>query len=548
MTGLDMRTVMVSHVITDILGLIVIFFLWRQNRGRYQGLAKWMAGYGLQALGTVFIIARGAVPVWLSVILGNTFIVAGISTTIDGIHRFAGRSRTRIPEFALWGLLAASLFGFSVLRPDLQARTIAVTAAMGILFVAGAEAGFRRAASESRRISSRVGIAFALLALFSFARIIAVAVQPPRNQDFFKAGIFEVLFLLAYQTLFIFMTYNFALMVNERLLGEIGYQEEKFEKAFHISPYGISLTDVETGRLIDLNDGFIDLLGFSREDALGRTTIELNVWEKEEDRRRAMSELASRGKIRNRECRFRKKSGEMIIGLWSAETIVINGRPCVFSSITDITPRKRAEDGLRHSVRQKDLLMRELKNRVKNSLTVVSGFLGLSRETAADPRIKALLSDLRSRIGSVSSLYEQLDWTGQVDRIRLKPYIRKLADSLALSYGPTDERIRIATNLADLELETRKALPLGLIINELIINGFKYAYPDGRSGEIRIELKEADSKTALSVSDDGIGKKAGLVLAGGEGSGGALIETLAGQIGAEVRSFSGPGTRVEIVF
>jgi len=543
-----MRTVMFSHVITDILGLIVIFFLWRRNRERYQGLSWWTAGFALQALGSLLIVARGAVPFGISVVLGNTAIVGGIATTIEGIRRFGGRARSRIPVYVLLGALAAVLFYFFEISPDLFARTLAVTAAMAVFFVDGAVTGFGRFSSESRRIAARVGLGFTLLALFSFVRIVAAVANRPQSQDFFQAGAFETLFLLAYQTLFIFMTYTFALMVNERLIGEIGFQEEKFSKAFHSTPHGLSLTDVETGRIIDLNDGFIETLGYSREEALGKTTLELRVWGEEEDRRRAVAELAAKGKIRDMELWFRRRSGEMMTGLWSAELILINNKPCVFSSIKDISRRKKAQDGLRQAVHQKELLIRELKLRVKNSLNIVSGLLGLNREAACNPSVKYVLSDLRTRIRSVSSVYDQLDWDGRVDAIRLKEYIQKLADFLALSYGPKEDRIRISTSLEDLILEIKMALPLGLILNELIINSFKYAYPEGTRGEIRIELRAVDGRRRLTVSDDGVGKKPGSGSAEGGGFGSTLIEMLGGQIGAVIRLCPGPGTTIEIEF
>ncbi len=548
MAWLDMRTVMVSHLITDFLGFVVIFFLWRQNRERYPGPAWWTVGFGLQFLGTLLIVARGAVPEWISIVFGNIFIVAGIATTIEGVRRFGGRSRSRLPTAVLLAVLAAALFFFSQVRADLSARTLAVTGALGLLFIDGAIAGFRRFTAASRRIAARIGLGFVLLALFSAVRLIAILADPPRDQDFFQAGAFESLFLLAYQTLFIFMTYTLALMINERLIGEIGFQEEKFSKAFFSAPYGISLTDAKTGRIIDLNDGFIESLGYSREEVLGKTTIELRVWEDDEDRRRQVAALAASGKVRDLEVRFRKRSGEMMTALWSAEMIEINGVPCVFSSLKDISSRKKVQEGLRVSIRQKELLMRELRLRVKNSLNIVSGLLGLNLEASADSRVKSVLSDLRTRIRSVSSVYDQLDWAGRIDTIRLKDYIRHLTEFLALSYAPKDKRVRISTRLEDLALETKRALPLGLILNELIINSFKYAFPEGASGEIRVELTALADRKRLTVSDNGVGKIEGRKTGEGSGIGGTLVDMLAGQIGAEIRRLSGPGTTFEIDF
>lgn len=435
---------------------------------------------------------------------------------------------------------------FLELRPNLEIRIVAISASY--IIICGSMIMFwYRCRPDLRRLMARIGHVFIALAAVSLVRIIGQIASPPGTQDFFRSGVFDSLILLAYQMLFILLTYDLALMVNERLIGDLRFQEEKFSKAFQSSPYAISLTDEETGRIFEVNEGFVNLMGYPREEAVGKTTFELRIWEHEEDRRRAVEELSSVGKVHEMEFRFRKKSGELLTGLWSAERIMINDRPCIFASINDISIRKRALESLNESVKEKELLMRELTHRVKNSLAVVSSLMGLSRESATDPGVKAVLTDLRSRIVSMSSVYDLLNRTGQVDMVNLKSYIRNLADSLTQSYGPADSRVRLSTNLADLSLKTKRAIPLGLILNELIINGFKYAYPNGASGEIRIELKSVTNGMCLTVSDDGVGRPAGFFSEGGGGTGSTLVETLADQIGARITYPPGPGTTVVII-
>ncbi len=546
MNWLDMRTVVFGHVLTEAIGTLVVFFLWRQNRGRYRGISRWAAGFGLQTAGMLFIMVRGLLPDWISIPLSNIFLISGALMVISGLYRFFGKVRPLFPDAILLIAFAVVVFYFVEFRPNLEARIVAFSALY--IIVCGSLVFFwLRCRPETRRLMARVGHVFIALAVVSLARIIGQIAHPPVAQDFFRTGVFDVLFLIAYQMVFILLTYDLTLMVNERLIGGIAFQEEKYAKAFRSSPYAIVLTDEDTGRIFEVNDGFIDILGYSREEAVGKTVLELKIWEQDEDRRRAIEELSSKGKVHEAEFRFRIKSGEIITGLWSAEEIMINNRPSVYASINNISIRKKALEDLNRSLQEKELLMKELKHRVKNSLTVVLSLLGLSREATTDPGIKTVLTDLRSRISSVSSVYEQLDRTGRVDTIGLKGYIQNLADTLIQSYGPTDGRIRLLTHLADLNLDTKKALPLGLILNELIINAFKYAYPEGMSGEIRVELKSVTGGVCLIVSDDGVGKKAGAVSKDSLGTGSALIETLADQIGAHVSYPPGPGTTAVII-
>jgi PAS domain S-box-containing protein len=120
--------------------------------------------------------------------------------------------------------------------------------------------------------------------------------------------------------------------------------EERFSEAFNASPLAITITELETGRLIEVNDTFVKVTGYSREEAIGRTTIELGLWTDSEDRDAELEAVAELGSLREHEYRFRLKDGSEIIGLLSAESIEIGGRPCALTVIQDITERKRAEN------------------------------------------------------------------------------------------------------------------------------------------------------------------------------------------------------------
>lgn len=548
MPWLDTRTVMFSYLISGVLCVIVLSFYWLRNRKRGSGPAFWVLGYAFLSLATILILARGAVPDWVSVTLANVILVVGVALVLAGLGRYVGRVFLVIPNIVLLALFAAAYVYFAHFKPDLKARTMALSLVLAVLSLEGVGLMGRGPRHDLKRAMALAGAVFAAIGLVSLVRFGGVIAGLSPGSDFFKPAPFEALILLSYQMLFLSMTFALALMVNDRLISEVRLQEEKFTKAFRSAPYALALTRESDGRLLDVNDGFEQLSGYSREEAVGRTTQELAFWENEEERRSAVSALVAEGRIRDLEVRFRKKSGELIIGLWSAESISIDGRSHILSSISDITERKRNEEALAQSVREKELLMRELRHRVKNSLAVVSSLLNLSREATSDPGVQRVFADLRSRIGSVSAVYEQLDRTGRADIIHLREYIQALVESLNRSYGPSDRRVRIATRLEDLTLETRKALPLGLILNELIINAFKYAYPEGSAGEIRVALTASAGGMTLIVDDDGVGFPATPEAPKGEGTGTKLIELLAGQIEAQISRLPGPGAKVVITF
>ncbi|HMV83162.1 MAG TPA: PAS domain S-box protein [Blastocatellia bacterium] len=122
--------------------------------------------------------------------------------------------------------------------------------------------------------------------------------------------------------------------------------EERFAKAFNASPFILTISSLETEKLIEVNETFVTLSGYSREEAIGRTTAELGVWSDSRDRAEELREVRQSGLVRNAEYRFRARTGREFVGLLSAENIEIAGEPCALTVIADITERKQAEEAL----------------------------------------------------------------------------------------------------------------------------------------------------------------------------------------------------------
>lgn len=143
--------------------------------------------------------------------------------------------------------------------------------------------------------------------------------------------------------LLILLTYSIENMFGRQLLQDIKLEEEKYSKAFHTSPYAIILSRFSDGKIIEVNKGFLDKMGFPIGELYGKTTLELYFWLNEDDRGAVINELKESGKVYGKELVFRKKTGETITGLLSSEIITVNNEKCVFSSIDDITERNRYE-------------------------------------------------------------------------------------------------------------------------------------------------------------------------------------------------------------
>jgi PAS domain S-box-containing protein len=139
--------------------------------------------------------------------------------------------------------------------------------------------------------------------------------------------------------------------ITERKRAEeaLRLSEEKFSSAFRSVSFAIAITRASDGKIIEVNDGFFAISGYTCKDIAGKTTVELNLWDHESDRNFVVAELAKGKKIAGLEFSFRKKSGELFVGLFTAQTLIVHNEECVLSSITDITERKRAEEALHES-------------------------------------------------------------------------------------------------------------------------------------------------------------------------------------------------------
>jgi PAS domain S-box-containing protein len=205
------------------------------------------------------------------------------------------------------------------------------------------------------------------------------------------------------------------------------------------------------------------------------------------------------------------KNGDTKEAEVSAAIIRYEGRPAVMGILRDITQRKRIEAQLRKSLMEKELLMREIHHRVKNNFQIISSLLMLQSDYVRDPRYLEMLCDSRNRIKSMALVHDKLYQSKDVSMVDFKSYIDSLARELFNSFNDIGDRISFKLDVDDVALSIDNAVPCGLIINELLTNAIKHAFPDGRRGTIGISLHKHADTVELEVYDDGVGiKKPGM--------------------------------------
>jgi PAS domain S-box-containing protein len=231
----------------------------------------------------------------------------------------------------------------------------------------------------------------------------------------------------------------------------------------------------------------------------------------------------------------------------------IRGRDGTVIGVTgaffDVTDEENARRVLQASLRQKDTLLGEIHHRVKNNMQVVTSILSLRAMTVEEGRFRRMLEDCGARVRTMAMIHERLYSTGNYAALDCAAYVRDLAGMLMHSQARDSGEIRLELDLEPLTLDFHSAIPIGLILNEVMTNSLKHAFPAGRSGTVRVSLREVRPGIArLTVADDGVG----IADVGGTppdtGLGYRMLRGLVRQIDGEMQRTAVAGVTVEITF
>ena len=211
--------------------------------------------------------------------------------------------------------------------------------------------------------------------------------------------------------------------------------------------------------------------------------------------------------------------------------------------------RRQAEEQLKASLQEKELLLQEIHHRVKNNLQIISSLLNLQAEDLNDNQAIEIFKNTQNRISSIALIHEKLYQSKDLARINFADYIQDLANSLFSAYGVNPNTINLKVEVEDILLGIDTAIPCGLIINELILNSMKYAFPSGRQGEISVKFYAmTHNKLVLSISDNGIGLPKDLDLENISSLGLKLVSALVEQLSGDIQIHTSSRVQFEITF
>jgi PAS domain S-box-containing protein len=220
----------------------------------------------------------------------------------------------------------------------------------------------------------------------------------------------------------------------------------------------------------------------------------------------------------------------------------------VVFSMTDIDSLKNAEENFRTSLEAKELLLRELHHRVKNNMQIISSLLSLQSQHIKDKRDLKIFESSQTRVKTMAIIYEELYSTQDFTHINLAEYIQNLTKELLTTYITNPRRIKLTVDVKEFKMELETAIPLGLLINEIVSNSLSYAFPDDRNGEIIVKLQKTDDKFVLNVRDNGVGIQEDIDFKKADTLGFQLINNLVNQLDGEIKLNTSKGTAFTVKF
>ena len=324
----------------------------------------------------------------------------------------------------------------------------------------------------------------------------AIAVQSYHNPNCYNEKDMEILELVSHQV---------AVVIDKiRKERELRESEERFRIIFEEAEDVIFIKD-ENMKFIFINPYFESTFDTKKENLLGKTYFQYSDKEDEakeiekEDRRILAGETINR--IKKYEIAGKDIFLDMTkIPLKNDDGITIG----ICGIARNITERIKTNDQIKASLKEKEIMLKEIHHRVKNNMQIINSMLKMQSRFITDPKTLSIFKESQNRVKSMALIHEKLYVSENLSDIDFKNYIHQLIKYLIMSYRINSNNIVFIVDIGDVTIDIENAVPCGLIINELISNSLKYAFPDNRTGEIFISVSTDEEKYILTLKNDGI--------------------------------------------
>lgn len=328
---------------------------------------------------------------------------------------------------------------------------------------------------------------------------------------------------------------------EEQRLRLVQLVESSEDAIIGLSPEGI----IETW-----NAGASGLFGYEASEIIGKPCTVLASDYQQERMSEVLGAVRAGKHLTHYELRHRRKDGTTFDASVSMSPVTDRngGITAISKVIRDVTEQKRFEQQLRASLGEKEVLLREIHHRVKNNLQVIASLLNIQVYSQETESARKGLVESQTRIHSMALVHQLLYQSRDLAQLDFAEYLAKLIERLIDTYRDAPERVKVNVTASSLRLDIDRAIPCGLIVNELVTNALTHAFPDGRVGTIQVTLSHGEGQAILTVSDNGVGLSRPLDIERSGSFGLKIAQTLAHQLDGELVITSENGTRARVVF
>ncbi len=305
------------------------------------------------------------------------------------------------------------------------------------------------------------------------------------------------------------------------------------------------------GKITSWNQSAERLFGYTAGEIVGQPITVLIPPEQKEEETKILQRVRAGERIQSYETLRRRKDGSLVNVSLTVSPIKDDRGAIVGASkiARDITERKLAEERIRASLREKDVMLQEIHHRVKNNLQVVSSLLNLQSMNMKNPEALTALAESRSRVQTMALVHEKLYQSRNLSELDFAEFARSLTANLLRAFGFRPDAVGLRVEMEHVLLDINRAIPCALILNELVSNAFKYAFPAGRRGEVWVRLERTPKdELRLVVGDNGVGLPKGFDPAQAQSLGLQLVQTLVRQLSGAINVNSTNGTEYAITF
>lgn len=335
---------------------------------------------------------------------------------------------------------------------------------------------------------------------------------------------------------------------HQRIEHRLKKSEERLKILFEYAPDGYFLCD-QTGVFVDGNRAAEDLVGYKREELIGKSFLTLPLLPPDQLPKAAqlLAQIIPGQPTGPDVFTLNRKDGGQRVVEISTYPINMDGQTLVLGIARDITARQQAETQIQTSLQEKEVLLKELHHRVMNHLQLISSLFDLQAGYLEGRSPHDLLQESRNRVRAINLVHQQLYQSPDLTQIDSIAYLRDLVRNLFFSYNIPPHTIALDLRIEEGVLELDTAVPCGLIVNELVTNALQHAFPKGRKGEIHIALcRVDDQRFILTVRDNGVGLPPGVDPYQAESLGLKLVASLVRQLRGRTAFCGQGGTEITL--